>query len=487
MIWAAGARHVLPKMSRWHHAGGQVIPKSALASPPSAKSRTSLYNMNCNLNSSTSNRDDRFLIWIVAIAFVVVSGGFFSLLSGHPEGTWPPLDAGYALFVQYGIVVVATGCTFIRLLQRPSLLIRGFWLLAVPLMPLASILWSQNYYETFRATMLFYAPLFSSLAIAFYFSPAAIVRIAIRVTIITILSSVAVIILFPAYGIHNITTYDITWTGAWRGIFTHKNGFGGALGICLILLIMVQRMWLPTRLALLTLTIVSLVYSHSASPIAFSLCAFIAAAFISPQCFSGPGTLILRSVGIVLLFVFCVSIFAGQNELPLGIFSRDLTLSGRTPVWFYVLDQLNWPLLFGLGYVTGYEEILYPAISQLFGPEFHHVHNGFLDTYIGLGLVGLSLFLFLALSALRNAIWFVKSDDPNFRDLGRAAVVLILFSLLSSWTEVTLSRPGNSIFPMSFLFIATIIVNRQRRVLSFGDTSTVKRQAKRTRMASELI
>ena len=179
---------------------------------------------------------------------------------------------------------------------------------------------------------------------------------------------------------------------------------------------------------------------------------------------------------LTLLGIF-VLILAGQGlELPLDVLSRDQSLSGRIPIWLYVLGQLDEPLIFGLGYITGYQETFYPDIYKIFGPEFFHIHNGFLDTYIGLGLTGLSLFLFLALSALCNAVSFVKSNDPDFRDLGRVAMVIILYYLFSSFTDVMLSRGGNPIFPVSFLLIATIIVQRRRRrSLRFGRNAQMMR------------
>ena len=299
--------------------------------------------MNSDLNSSPRRRDQMLLIWIAAIVMVLTTGGFSALLTGYAPGTGPPLEAGYSVFVQYAIAAVSAGCTFRLFLQRPVLLKRCFWLLAAAIMPFASILWSVDYYQTFRVTILLYCSVFSALAIALYFSPAAIIQIITRMTIIILLSSLAVIVLLPAYGVHGAVSIippvypnppgeDIHAVGNWRGIFSHKNQFGEALGVCTILLVMVQKMWLPFRLGLLGLAIVSLVFSSSASPAVFSPCAFIAAAFICPRCFSGAGSTILRFVGILSLAGICFLMLAGSDlDLPLDLLGRDLTLSGRVP------------------------------------------------------------------------------------------------------------------------------------------------------------
>jgi O-antigen ligase len=246
------------------------------------------------------------------------------------------------------------------------------------------------------------------------------------------------------------------------------------MAIALIVLIMARRMWLPARLGLLSLTIVSLIFSGNKSALVFSPCALITAAFISPRCFSRTGTAILRSLGILSLFGIFVLIFVDQNfELTLNIIGRDPTLSGRVQVWNYIFNQLNEPLFFGLGYGTGYGIIIRPGVSEAFGNSFSTPHNGFLDIYIGLGLVGLSLYLLLVLSALHNAISFLKSSDPDFRDLGRVALVLILFCLLSSLTDATLFYGGNPIFPTSFLLIATVIIHRCRPSALVGQNGLI--------------
>ena len=155
------------------------------------------------------------------------------------------------------------------------------------------------------------------------------------------------------------------WAGAWRGIYSHKNGFGEALGMCLILLIMAPRMSVPIRFGLLSIAVVCTIYSRSASPIAFTLCAFIVAAFIIPHCFSRTGTITLRCLGIFLLFGIFVSVLVGQSDLTFTLLDRDPTLSGRTTVWLFVLDHLEQPLFFGLGYITGYQEIVdFPPYSK---------------------------------------------------------------------------------------------------------------------------
>jgi exopolysaccharide production protein ExoQ len=80
---------------------------------------------------------------------------------------------------------------------------------------------------------------------------------------------------------------------------------------------------------------------------------------------------------------------------------RDLTLTGRVPLWEIVWGYIQDRPLLGYGYGSFWLEETYGlAVSALAGWSVPHSHNGYLDLWLDLGLVGFGLGLLLLLATL---------------------------------------------------------------------------------------
>jgi len=80
---------------------------------------------------------------------------------------------------------------------------------------------------------------------------------------------------------------------------------------------------------------------------------------------------------------------------------RDLTLTGRVPLWEIVWGYIQDRPLLGYGYGGFWLEETYGlAVSALFGGIVTHAHNGYLELWLDLGLVGFGLGLLLLLATL---------------------------------------------------------------------------------------
>jgi len=86
----------------------------------------------------------------------------------------------------------------------------------------------------------------------------------------------------------------------------------------------------------------------------------------------------------------------------LGALGKDVTLTGRVPLWLALIPFLQerpWTG-YGLGgFWLGWEGPSAYVWSQV-GWDPSHGHNGYLDLWLDLGLIGLSLGLWLLLSLL---------------------------------------------------------------------------------------
>jgi O-antigen ligase len=105
----------------------------------------------------------------------------------------------------------------------------------------------------------------------------------------------------------------------------------------------------------------------------------------------------LAGVAIIVILANLGPVFA--------LLGKDLTMTGRTRLWWYVLDEFvaRQPLLgHGFNALWGDHAFQQAAAARLnFIPVIGD--NGFLDVLLNLGLVGLALFLALYFLAWRRA------------------------------------------------------------------------------------
>lgn len=125
---------------------------------------------------------------------------------------------------------------------------------------------------------------------------------------------------------------------------------------------------------------------------------------------------------------------AGQREQLLGRLDRDVTLTGRTDIWAAVWTAIQDRPLGGYGlnalYVPGT-----PVTETMWsdaGFAFYHAHNGFLETTVEIGVVGLITLLLLTASAARNALsHYSRTGGPG----GLWPVLLVTTLMIYSLTE----------------------------------------------------
>ena len=96
---------------------------------------------------------------------------------------------------------------------------------------------------------------------------------------------------------------------------------------------------------------------------------------------------------------------------PVGAFAavdRDITLSGRTIIWSYVWEDIQ--KRFWLGY--GLEAYWFSAAPvELWSMSRGYAHNGLLESWLSIGLIGVALLLALVVRTLLGLLrGFVSGD-----------------------------------------------------------------------------
>jgi O-antigen ligase len=124
-----------------------------------------------------------------------------------------------------------------------------------------------------------------------------------------------------------------------------------------------------------------------------------------------------------LLFISFSSLFLNIGSSFVEDLGRNASLTGRTDVWNRVLTLVKDPV-FG----TGFESFwVGPRLAEMraLDPGLNQAHNGYLEIYLNLGWIGVTLFVILILTGYRNVI-SAFHRDPNPAKLGIAYLVIAL-------------------------------------------------------------
>lgn len=160
------------------------------------------------------------------------------------------------------------------------------------------------------------------------------------------------------------------------------------------------------------------------------------------------GTWAVAIMATVLLFS---PITRGTFAEMLG---RDATLTTRTDIWAAVLTLHTNPL-FGAGFSSAWLDNAGKSLASEL--EIPHAHNGFLELYLHIGIIGVLLMLNVLFVATRNAAAALAAGA----DYGPFLVTICLIGLIYNLSEVTFFRDN----ALSFcFFIAAIRVTWVARV-----------------------
>lgn len=178
------------------------------------------------------------------------------------------------------------------------------------------------------------------------------------------------------------------------------------------------------------------------------------------------GTLVFILVAPAVYFLF-EAFDTTPVQFVLDATGRDLTLSDRTILWTDVLNNAaNNPVLgvgFGAFWVGREALTLYafPNWDKKTPWRPHQGHNGYIDVYVDLGLVGEALVLLMIWSALAGAL---KELETNF-EFGRIRITFLLAILMNNLTEASLLKGTHSLWFMFLLVglnIPRMSVSRRR-------------------------
>jgi O-antigen ligase len=190
-------------------------------------------------------------------------------------------------------------------------------------------------------------------------------------------------------------------------------------------------------------------------------------------CFDRIGRLYLKGgAGLAIsiwLFIVCLLallLLSANEDFILEFLGKDPTLTGRTLIWSHVMDNISEKPLLGWGYAAFWVPGN-PAAAQIAGAlnwTAPNAHNGLLEFWLDVGLVGTSLFVFLW---ARNLVMALKCMSGPAQQFGLTSLLLLTMILLIGISEDVVLSPQqiwtSLFFVMGFICEKELLLARRTR------------------------
>ncbi len=121
---------------------------------------------------------------------------------------------------------------------------------------------------------------------------------------------------------------------------------------------------------------------------------------------------VVHATVVAMLIVSASALFLGVGSSLLTTMGKDATLTGRTAVWDLVLSLTKNPMI-----GTGFESFwLGPRLDKIWSVYWWHpneAHNGYIEVFLNLGWIGVSLLAVLIVTGYRTAVGALRRDPDS--------------------------------------------------------------------------
>lgn len=264
----------------------------------------------------------------------------------------------------------------------------------------ASVFWSANPSNTAYQARLMLRVTLLGVYLGMQYTPREQIRLLCWTSGISMILSVATSLLFPSHG-----TQFINGSVAWTGIYTHKQILGRQMGFAASLFMINifdrrSNRWIA--IIGLSLAFAILLFSKSKTGLIlliFSLAILPIYKIIKQR----SDRLLFLLIILFIATIFAFLVIVNFEFIVVDFLGKDIELNGRLPIWELAIEKGYEQPWLGYGY-RGFwtseasDSILYNSWAALL-EEFatreiaFHAHNGLIDMFLELGLIGLFLFL----------------------------------------------------------------------------------------------
>lgn len=280
-----------------------------------------------------------------------------------------------------------------------------------PLLPLlvllalcfVSVAWSEFPSVTIRRSVTQAICVFFGVFCYFRYGLAKTVEMLAHTTAVLAVLSIVAYFALPDVGRETAEGYS----NALRGVYSQKNATGMAMLIA-------SNYWLSAffggrKLSFFAIcgalaTFACLVMSSSAT----SLGLFCVTGFVHLFNFARRSwrlRVVVTYAVVMIVFVITVALIAAPAEL-FGLAGRDLSFTGRVPLWIESIDAWLAKPIFGYGFAAFWvdDSVLVQRIWRDITWPAPNAHDGYIDVLLQFGVVGLAVYLWVWATAIFRAV-----------------------------------------------------------------------------------
>ena len=370
------------------------------------------------------------------VSLLLFSQGFYTvILGGAIGGDEGDIDSALLRNSFLLIYVITFALLGFRLQRSLAYLNTNKWLLVVIGLAFFSVSWSSVPDDSFRKAI----ALIGSSAFALYLASRYTFEEQLKLMGwtfgIALFCSFLFAFLIPAYGIMP--------TGSWRGIYPHKNGLGQNMFVSFLtfyfLSISAKQHQLFFRICTV-LSVVLILFGQSATSLLSVIFIFSTAQGLKLISFKSKKKVLGILLFLILIALVMFLILINFNTI-LNVYDRDITLTGRTPLWeslWGYIEQRPWT---GYGYGSFFsgshrETDIIWKVHDWVPP---HSHNGFIEIWLYIGVFGLAIFSVGYFGCIFNSLFkYLVSKELKMLWV----FLLLLYSIFFNLTEVSFLSQG---------------------------------------------
>lgn len=273
--------------------------------------------------------------------------------------------------------------------------------------------------------------------------------------------SFVLVVAIPQYGL-----MSEVHEGALRGVFTHKNQFGAFMapgGVIFLLNAFRGERYSWIYWGLLILNCIAMVMSQSTTALGtFVVMLLLCLIYrVLRWRYEVMISAILAVTFIGFAILIWIAGYVGSDSL-VGLVGKDTTLSGRTDIWRYVWDQIQLHPWLGFGLAAFWNGYDGPSgyVQLAMTIPVIYAHNGFLDIWLSIGVVGLSVFLIGFISTTSQSLALLrKTNSPE----GFWPLLFLTYILLSNLTEGTITTMNSSFWAIYAAISYSLVIAKKNQ------------------------
>jgi O-antigen ligase len=253
---------------------------------------------------------------------------------------------------------------------------------------------------------------------------------------VIIVASIILAIFFPDYGVGHRGTGDGGAVDPWQGIFGHKNSCAVVVVYLLSAALFIPVPTLISKIyrgLYLLLALFLLFNTQSRTGWVLLACLLVYRVTIALIGKSrGKDRLVMATLfvtGAVLVGAVCAQYYSAI----MFFIGKDPTLTGRTRIWSVVWSSIAKHPLVGYGYAGFWNKLQGESanVSLNLGFMASGVDNGYLNTWLELGSIGLLLFAYSLVRAFKDASLCLRTKHSSYINWCLSIIVLCVVSNVS--------------------------------------------------------